>query len=42
MGQEAEFSQGISSAQDKARKEWEYTTSCTIRDMTAGMLKGLG
>lgn len=42
MGQEAEFNQGISSAQDKERKEWEYTTSCTIRDMTAGMLKGLG
>lgn len=42
MVQEAEFSQGISSAQDKGRKEWEYTTSCTIRDMIAGILKGLG
>lgn len=42
MGQEVEFSQGISSAQDKGRKEWEYATSCTIRDMIAGILKGLG
>ena len=41
-GPRSEFSQGISSAQDKGRKEWEYTTSFTIRDMIAGILKCLG